>query len=78
MTRAEHLGWCKQRAREYLARRDIANAVTSMLSDLSKHPETKKSSEGALAALGMLTIQQGDLEGARRFIDGFNLCPAQK
>lgn len=72
MTRAEHLEWCKQRAREYLDRRDIANAVTSMLSDLSKHPETAKSSEGALAMLGILTIQQGDLNKARRFIEGFN------
>ena len=71
-TRSEHLEWCKQRARDYLARRDIANAVTSMLSDLSKHPETAKSSEGMLAALGIMTIQKGDLEGARRFIDGFN------
>ena len=72
MTRAEHLEWCKQRARDYLARRDIANAVTSMLSDLSKHPETKKSSEGPLAVLGIMTIQQGNLEAAKRFIEGFN------
>ena len=72
MTRQEHLDFCKQRARVYLDKRDILNAVTSMLSDLSKHPETKNSSEGTLAMLGIMTIQQGDLEGARRFIEGFN------
>lgn len=72
MTREEHLKWCKQRAHEYLALHDIPNAVTSMLSDLSKHPETEKSSGGSLAMLGIMIIQQGDIEGARRFIDGFN------
>jgi hypothetical protein len=71
-TREEHLEWCKTRARDYLAKRDITNAVTSMLSDLRKHPETEKSSGGVLAMLGIMTIQNGDLEGARRFIEGFN------
>lgn len=71
-SRAEHLEWCKKRAIEYLDKHDVANAVTSMLSDLSKHPETEKSAKGACAMLGISTIQQGDLHGARRFIDGFN------
>ena len=72
MTREEHLKWCKQRATEYLDKRDIANAVASMLSDLSKHPDTKKSAEGACAMLGIMAIQSGSPEEVRRFIDGFN------
>ena len=71
MNRQEHLDWCKKRAHEYLAQGDIANAVTSMLSDLNKHPETALKT-GTLAMLGMLTIQHNDMAEARRFIDGFN------
>ena len=70
MTRDEHLEWCKRRAREYLERRDVKNAVTSMLSDLQKHPETKLAG-GALAQLGMMIMIQDDLPGAERFIEGF-------
>ena len=38
----EHLEWCKQRAREYLANGDAQGACDSMLSDLGKHPETRR------------------------------------
>lgn len=72
MTRAKHLAWCKRRAHEYLDRGDIANAVTSMMSDLRKHPETEVSSSGSLGMLAMATIMSGSLADARRFIDGFN------
>lgn len=71
MTRQEHLEWCKKRAHEYLSRGDVMNAVTSMLSDLNKHPETTLQ-DTALSMLGMLAIQSGDTEQVRRFIDGFN------
>jgi hypothetical protein len=69
-TRDEHLEWCKQQAHEYLDQGDIHNAVTSMLSDLSKHPETKNVGE-KLAPLGIFYIMNNDHQGARRFIDGF-------
>ena len=72
MTRQEHLDWCKKRANEYLARGDVQNGVTSMLSDLTKHPETEVSGKGVLAMLGMQTIMSGDLAAAKRFVDGFN------
>lgn len=75
MTRQEHLNWCKQRAREYVQQGDLLNAVTSMMSDLGKHPETKESGGGALAMLGLLAMQQaqsGDREGVVRYIEGFN------
>ena len=67
-TREEHLEWCKERAREYLACGDVRNAVTSMLSDLGKHPET---SDCGLAMLGIMLVASGDLSGARRFVEGF-------
>lgn len=71
MDRQQHLEWCKKRAHEYLARNDIANAVTSILSDMDKHPETKLKSP-TLAMLGMLAVQSNNMSDARRFIDGFN------
>lgn len=71
MTRAEHLKWCKKRALEYLDRGDIKNAVTSMMSDLTKHPETKYGAEGTLAALGLSALMSNDASYVRRYIEGF-------
>lgn len=72
MTRTEHLEWCKKRAHEYLDRGDITNAVTSMMSDMTKHEETKFAVEGVLGQLGMLAVMSGDRNEVRRYIDGFN------
>ena len=72
MTRQEHMNWCKQRALKYLDAGDVQEAVTSMLSDLSKHPETKLPDGSPLNMLGMMTIMEHDRAGARRFIEGFN------
>jgi len=63
------MAWCKKRALEYLDHGDVMNAVTSMLSDLSKHPETKGIGD-KLGMLGIFAIQNGPQE-ARRFIEGF-------
>lgn len=41
LTRAEHLEWCKERALQYVDAGDYDQAVTSMLSDLIQHDETK-------------------------------------
>jgi hypothetical protein len=41
MSEDEHLDWAKKRALEYLDAGDTRNAFTSMMSDLSKHPDTK-------------------------------------
>ena len=60
MTRKEHLEWCKARALEYLDRGDIQNAVTSMMSDLGKHPGTETSLSTGVAMLFMNTIMTGD------------------
>ena len=69
MTRAEHVRWCKERAREYLRSGDIEEAVTSMLSDLSKHPETE-GVEKKMAMFGILIATKSQRE-AERFVEGF-------
>lgn len=70
MTREEHLAWCKERALEYLDRGEIKEAVTSMLSDLGKHEETRAIGE-KMSALGLLYVVNHDFLGARQFIRGF-------
>ena len=69
-TRAEHLAWCKERALEYLDAGDLENAVTSMGSDLGKHPELGCNSYLLMA--GALDAQKGDAHAVRRWIEGFN------
>ena len=73
-TRAEHLQFCKDRAMEYVKKGDLLNAVTSMMSDLEKHPETS-TTQAALGILGLLAMRearQGDRAGVIRYIQGFN------
>jgi len=69
-SREEHLEWCKQRARDYLKAGDIPNAITSMLSDLGKHPDTRLD-DPFLPMVGMLAARDNDLAAAERFIEGF-------
>lgn len=73
MTRAEHFAWCKQRAVEYVERGELANAVTSMLSDLSKHPGTAASADGICAQIGMFELMNGPTRAKiTKYIQGFN------
>jgi hypothetical protein len=69
MDRSEHLALCKQRALEYLDQGDLMNAVTSMGSDMGKHPET--GIPPALMQLGMFYLISHDALGVRRWIEGF-------
>ena len=72
MDRQEHLQWCKARALEYEDQNDPNQAITSMISDLRKHPETAEHS--AITLTGMLLVG-GHLQTAaqvREHIDGFN------
>ena len=69
-TRAEHVAECKVRALEYLDAGDVTNAVASMCSDLSKHPDTEKIG-AAMAGLGLLCAMHHDAAGARDWIEGF-------
>jgi SOS response regulatory protein OraA/RecX len=71
MTREEHLAWAKRRALQYLDARDLAEAFTSMASDLSKHPELQKI-EKMMSPLGLLYVMNGDARQLRAWIEGFN------
>ncbi|MEE8143250.1 MAG: hypothetical protein V3T77_09125 [Planctomycetota bacterium] len=71
MNRQEHMDWCKVRALEYLDAGNVKEAVTSMMSDLTKHADA----EGVgltMAPLGMMALMSGNAAEARRFIEGFN------
>ena len=72
MSREDHLEWCKKRALEYLDRNELTNAFSSMVSDLSKHPET----EGHMGIeMGLKLMLGGFLntrDKMREFIEGFN------
>jgi hypothetical protein len=70
LTREEHLAWCKRRALEYLDAGEITNAITSMMSDMDKHPETRCNNK-VLAHLGMLIAVEQNADAARRFIEGW-------
>lgn len=71
-TRAEHLAWCKERALQYIDTGDIQQGITSMLSDLGKHPETE--GHGAIQLTGMMMFSGllDTTEKARKHIQGFN------
>lgn len=71
-TREEHLAWCKQQALDYCDRGQPLEAITSMLSDISKHPETDSP---ALTQMTMGLLMIGALRTtaeARKHIEGFN------
>jgi hypothetical protein len=72
MTRAEHVEWAKQRAREYLDAGDWRNAWASFASDMGKHEET---ADHPALLLGMQLLMAGHnrtVAGMREFIEGFN------
>ena len=66
----EYLERCKERAREYLNRGDPKNAVTSMLSDLSKHSDW--SGGKLISMMAALYMVDPSTDNARRIIEGFN------
>ena len=73
MVRTEYLQWCKNRAMEYVKMGDFNQAVTSMLSDLGKHEETRASADGLLAQLGMFELMNNPTrESITKYIRGFN------
>ena len=72
MTRQEYLSWCKQRSLEYVDTGDLNQAVTSMLSDLGKHEETKNHAGIGLGMQMMIGCFLQTADEVRKFIDGFN------
>jgi hypothetical protein len=77
MTRAEHLAWAKERALEYAPADgpgDAGLAMSSLIQDLSAHPETASSADLVTGLMMPLTLigeftRPGEL---RKFIEGFN------
>ena len=70
-TRSEHMEWCKQRAHELADSGQFQEAVTSMLSDINKHDETRM--VGPMAAvLMMAALASPNRASIKRWIDGFN------
>jgi hypothetical protein len=72
ISRAAHLEWCKERAREYLAIGDTDNAWASMVSDLGKHPQTQGHSAIAFGMILKIGGGMNSIEETRSFIEGFN------
>lgn len=79
-TREEHIKFCKEQAwKQYeydisgeehsSPDKAIQNCVASMLSDLSKHPDTEKLIS-VMAMIGLFTVN--DLSSLERLINGFN------
>lgn len=67
MNRSEHLQWAKGRAHEYLTMGDWKNAMSSMMSDVQKHQETRIGTEALAVAASLCR----DIASTRRFIEGF-------
>lgn len=65
-----HLAWCKARAREYMDKGDYANAFTSMMSDLNKHPDWQGGQ--LIGTMMMLYVFDQSPDNVRRIIEGFN------
>jgi len=73
MTRDEHLKWCKERAYQEINFSGRGNdGIISMMSDLSKHPETANHSGIKLATMFMMMGKFDSADEARKFIEGFN------
>lgn len=70
MTRDEHLAWAKKRALEYLDAGDVVQAVTSMGSDLDKHPELR-ANPSLMAYAILFLLPNHDERGVREWVEGF-------
>lgn len=70
MTRAEHVRWCKERALEYIDLGQPQMAVSSMVSDMGKHPETEDAIRSQIVH-GMTAARTGTTDAVRRWVEGF-------
>lgn len=69
MNAAEHFEWSRQRAMEYVEMGDGGTAISSLVSDLAKHPGTEHILD-ELLPLAMGEVMLAGARGARRFIEG--------
>lgn len=70
MNAAEHFDWAVGRAMEYVEMGDGPGAMNSLVSDLSKHPDTQGILTPDLMYLFLGEVMLGGAQGARRFIEG--------
>lgn len=68
MNRAEHLAWAKTRALEFLDRGEVAQTSATLMSDLSKHPETVGLAREGGTPLMKLAVAR-DVDGMRQWIE---------
>lgn len=68
----EHLKWCKQRALEILDKGDLIGALTSMTSDMRKHPGTARNAGVELGMMLQINGHLGTDAKMREWIEGFN------
>jgi len=78
MTREEHLKWCKERAiaeYDYYTKTDpesaIRNGITSIMSDMTKHSETKSAAIQSLCVMQLMTKPNMSRQEFINFINGF-------
>jgi len=71
MNRAEHLQWCKDRALEHINNGDINQGITSMMSNIRKHPETDSEAYASLCMMMLMGNQLSTKQAAVDFINGF-------
>ena len=72
MDRTEHLQWCKDRALVYVKIGDVSQAVASMTSDLSKHPETASHPAIHLGTMLLFGSHMNGSAEAEKWINGFD------
>ena len=70
-TKKEYLAWCKLRAHKYVDLGNLNQAVMSMVSDLSNHPETNIPALDMLMLVGMMEAQRGT-DAVRKWINDFS------
>jgi hypothetical protein len=70
--RAQHLEWCKKRALAYVDQGYLQEALSSMISDLAKHPKTADHPSISLGVGGMAFGGLTTSGQVREFIEGFN------
>lgn len=68
MTRAEHMRWAKNRALDYVVHGDLNGALASLLSDVSKHDDTR---DLASFVMTLGPTHATSAASMRSFIDGF-------
>lgn len=70
MDRAEHLAWAKDRALAYLDTEQPDVGLTSLYSDLGKHPDLASHPAILLGAMQQQAGQLSDHASIRHFIEG--------